>query len=153
MGLWKKTTSLLGHVVDFRVDRWVDLSYLKKSSAYYVEESKRLFTAQQPQQEEEFEEAVLRLALSPEDLSQQSKRYAYMAVLFIAIGALIFSYALLLVFLKNWMGSIICFALTLYALTLAFRSHFWHFQMSQKKLGCSVSEWFKSLIKGKRDYR
>jgi intracellular multiplication protein IcmV len=151
VGFWKKTKNLVGHVIDFRVDRWVDLDYLKKSSSYYAQETKRLFTLKKADHTEEFEEAAGRLSLSTEDLSQQAKRYAYMAVLFLAIGLLFFLYAIFLAVGKNWMSAIISCSLMIYALALAFRSHFWHFQISQKKLGCTASEWFRSLATNKRN--
>lgn len=151
MGLLKKIKSGLGHIFDFRVDRWVDLRYLKKSSDYYLQETKRLFTLQKAEHDENFAEAAERLTLSEKELDEQAKRYAYMAVLFLGIGLLFLIYGTLLVIWKNWMGSIISFSMTLYAFALAFRAHFWFFQISQKRLGCTASEWFQFFVKRTRN--
>jgi len=151
VGFLKKTKNLVGHFLDFRVDQWIDLDYLKKSSSYYLQETKRLFAPKKPEQEEHFEDAAKRLALSAEDLNQQAKRYAYMAILFLSVGVLFLLYAAFLAFSKHWMSTIISCSLMLYAFTLAFRSHFWYFQISQKKLGCTAGEWLQSLTISKRN--
>jgi intracellular multiplication protein IcmV len=150
VGFWKKTVNVVGHIIDFKIDRWIDLDYLKKSSNYYVQETKRLFTVKKAEQDEPFEEAVQRFSLSTEDLNQQAKRYAYMSVLFLSVGVLFFLYALFLTMGKHWMSSVISFSLMIYSLALAFRSHFWYFQISQKKLGCTANEWFRSFAIKKR---
>jgi len=38
-------------------------------------------------------------------------------------------------------------ALTLYVLTQAFRYHFWLFQLRNRKLGCTLSEWWNARVK------
>ena len=150
MGFWRKTKNIIGHLIDFRIDRWIDLDYLKKSTSYYFQETKRLFTPKKEEHPEEFKEAVNRLSLNTEELTQQAKRFAYMAVLFLSVGILFFLYAAFLAMSQHWMSAVISLSLMIYALALAFRSHFWYFQISQKKLGCTASEWFRSLAISKR---
>jgi intracellular multiplication protein IcmV len=52
------------------------------------------------------------------------------------------------------MGSIKAFivslVVTLIALILAYRYHFWYFQMKQRKLGCTFSEWYKQGLFGEK---
>ena len=39
---------------------------------------------------------------------------------------------------------------TLIALVLAFRYHFWYFQMKQHKLGCTFNEWYRQGLLGEK---
>lgn len=44
-------------------------------------------------------------------------------------------------------GALMCGVLTLILGTIAFREHFNWFQMQQRRLGCTVKEWFFSIFK------
>lgn len=145
MGVFRKIGNGLGRVFDFRIDRWLNLNMIKENTSFYIQESKRLFSVEQPEHLDEFDEAVNRLALSPEFINNQTKRYLYLAVFFLFCSILLVIYGFFLMLHSNQMGSLICFALTFYALTCAFRFHFWYFQIKHRKLGCSVQEWFKSF--------
>jgi len=145
MGFWSSTRKVLGHAVDLRADRWLDYEGLKRSTVYILSQTKKLFTPETAHKSESFEEAVDRLDLSPQALSEQSDRYNYIAIFFLITTAALLAYALLTVLLGNWLGAGITFALSLYSLSLAFRFHFWHFQISQRKLGCSVRDWARCI--------
>ncbi len=145
MGFWRKTGKVLGHAVDFRVDRWLDWEGLRKSSLYFWYHGKRLFKPKPPADPESFEEAVERLNLTSEALTTQKKRYQYLSFLFLAMAIAIFVYATFITTLGNWRGAILSFALAVYALSQAFRFHFWYFQITQKKLGCAPSEWLREF--------
>ncbi len=150
MGFWKTTRKIVGHVIDIRVDRWVDFEYHKKTLRYLRDEWKRLFSHQKPTRSEEFDEAVQRLSLTPDDLATQTQRFRYLAWLFIVLSLALLAYACVIGSNGNWTGTIISVSIAFYALTLAFRFHFWYFQMSQRKLGCTVQEWMRSLSPIKR---
>ena len=150
MGLWKGTKKVVGHVVDVRVDRWVDFTSLQNSTCYFWERAKSLFSIKTAEHPESFEEAIDRMALSPETIVKQSERFLRLALFFVLMTMALVIYAIVLYRLKNWTGMGICLSLSLYALSLAFRFHFWHFQISQKKLGCDVWEWCRLILPRKR---
>ncbi|HXH54211.1 MAG TPA: type IVB secretion system protein IcmV [Gammaproteobacteria bacterium] len=150
MGLWKGSKKFVGHMVDVRVDRWIDLASLKNSSLYFWERIKNLFSIQVAEHPESFEEAIDRMALSPETVTKQSERFLKLSLFFVLMAMALLIYTIVLSHLKNWTGMGICISLSLYALSLAFRFHFWHFQISQKKLGCNVWEWCRLILPQKR---
>lgn len=150
MGFWKGTKKVVGHMVDVRVDRWIDFVTLKTSTLYFSAQLKNLFTIKKAENPESFEDAVDRMALSPEDLAKQSQRFLKLSLFFLLMTAALIVYAVALFKLKNGVGGVICLSLSLYALSLAFRFHFWHFQISQKKLGCGIWEWCKVMSPIKR---
>jgi len=148
MGFWKKTGKVLGHAVDLRVDRWMDVKELKRSASYFWREGKRLFeaTKEKNKNSETFDEAVNRLNLTQEALELQKKRYQYFFIFFIAMAAALFIYTAVIIKMGNWRGACISSALAIYALSHAFRFHFWCFQIRQRKLGCNGREWLAHII-------
>ncbi len=149
MGFWSRTKKIVGHAVDLRFDRWADLEGIKRTSVYLWRQAKYLFTPQKSQYTETFEAATERLALSDQELSEQALRYRSLFILFLIITSLLILYASIIAICGNWMGGIISVALSTYSLALAFQFHFWHFQITHKKLGCSIQEWYQSLrLKG-----
>ena len=146
MGLWRKTTKALGLVVNFRVDQWLDLPGLKNTTRYFWQNGKELFKIQQAQYSESFEEAVQRLELTPARLNLQKKRYFSLFLLFLIVALALFAYTVFLLIVGNVLGALVSFSLVFYAASLAFRFHFWYFQISQKKLGCEIQEWLNSRI-------
>jgi intracellular multiplication protein IcmV len=153
MGFWRKTVKVLGHAVDFRVDRWIALEELKRSTSYFWRQSKRLFKKNPEAKPETFEEAVERLHLTLEALLLQKKRYQSFFFLFLVMASALLTYMVVIAKMGNWRGAMVSFSLAIYALSNAFRFHFWCFQITQKKLGCKTSEWFKHNLKMVQAYR
>ena len=151
MGFWSKTTKLMGHIVDLRVDRWLDLETIKHSSAYFGSRIRHLFRIKVSTHPESFEEATQRLDLNAQELAKQAKRYLLASYIFVGVAFCFFIYAGILAYLGSWMGTCMAFCLMLYAVSVAFRFHFWHFQITQQKLGCTLqdyrAQWFKTQLK------
>lgn len=144
MGLLKTSRKILLRTFDFRVDRWLDLETLKKNYSFFWQRTKYLFKADVAKTEETFEDAANRLNLTSEELANQAIRYRYLAFFFLSLVFGFGCYGLFLAYYGNWMGSVISFALGSYALALAFRFHFWNFQISEQKLGCTLEEWYQN---------
>lgn len=144
MAFWKKTGKVVGHLFDIRVDKWIDYKSLKRNTAFFIQQGKSIFNVEKATREETFEEAMERLQLTPEMIEEQSKRYLFFTYLFLLLSFFLLLYGIIVAFHENWMGLCIITALLLYSLVLAFRFHFWYFQMKQKKLGCNLREWFKA---------
>ncbi len=96
---------------------------------------------------ETFEEAMQRLDLTEEDLIERQKEFTRLCYFFLALAMVVVAYALYAAFTGTMMSSLISFCLALYALTQAFRFHFWLFQIKNRKLGCSIKEWMNSELR------
>lgn len=59
-------------------------------------------------------------------------------------------YLVYLIIGGHWKGVLVCFGVVLLAASLAFRYHFWLFQLEKRKLGCSFREWLKEGLLGKK---
>jgi len=150
MGFWRGASKIIGHAIDLRIDRWCDLPWLKKSTLFYWDHIKKIFTAEKAEHPENFVEAVDRLNLTPESLAKQARQYFLLTVFFAFSTLGLLAYAILTAYLGNWMGTCISISLALYASSLLFRFYLWYFQITHKKLGCTFQEWRQSISFFKR---
>lgn len=145
MGLFSGFRSAVGHVIDFRVDRWLNLKWNQETLGYFSNQAKKLCVVQNANHSESFEEAVKRLSLDEEKIAQCQRYYRHLYRFFFLTTMLLMSYATYISQLGNIVGLVMCLAIALYSLTLSFRFHFWHFQISHQRLGCSLKDWFSSI--------
>jgi intracellular multiplication protein IcmV len=147
MGIMRSVGKGLGKIFNFQIERWLDYRSLKNTTLYLYNRAKSLYsTPKNPSRTETYHDAVARLELSPEDLQQQMNHFQLLARVFFGLFILILIYGLWISLLGNWMGGIMCLALSIYALTNAFRYDFWKYQIQRQKLGCTVQEWFHHRI-------
>ncbi len=150
MGFFSGFRKFASQIVDVRVDRWMNFQGNKDNAAYLFNLAKGLFKRSPPAKLEAFEQVVETQALSNADLHEKSEKYKALALLFVFFAILLLIYTTVLICLGNFMGTCISAALVIYALSQAFRFHFWYFQISQRKLGCSLSEWYRFVSDFKR---
>jgi intracellular multiplication protein IcmV len=144
MGLFRFIGKVAGRIVDVRVDRWVSLNYLTDSFQQMKHSVRYLFVPARPLYHETFEEAIIRLSLTEQDLQARLKEFRYLTRFFLSLAGVLVCYTLYLVIKLSVLGTLISVCLSLFCLAQAFRFHFWSFQIQQKKLGCSVEEWLKA---------
>ena len=97
--------------------------------------------------QETFEEAMERLQLSEEALAARKKVFK-MQMLLYGIGAIaVGAYTLYLLIHNHWYSVSLSFLLTIFLIVSSLRSHFWVFQIQQRKLGCTLQEWLNASIK------
>lgn len=120
---------------------WFDWNRLKISTIYLMKGIKHFFVIQQ-QAGESFEAATQRLKLTEADLVTRKKGLLRLSLIMLAFACIMFFYAIYLLVMGSPMGGILALVVMLIALVLAFRYHFWCFQIQQRKLGCSINDWF-----------
>ncbi|KTC87411.1 MULTISPECIES: type IVB secretion system protein IcmV [Legionella] len=135
----------------FNVRSWIDFDRTKSFTLYLVNGFKKMFVPQKNDSGETFEEAVSRLNLSETELQDRKSALYRLSLLMSAAAILIFGYAIYHVFYGSYRAVIISLVVMLIALALAFRYHFWYFQIKERKLGCTMLEWYrKGLLGDKR---
>lgn len=126
---------------------WLDYQGLKEKNQTIFSTLKNLFSKPQPERQETFEQAKERLGLSDEDVKALEARYHLYALLFLLLGVIIFAYAFFLLFAYATItGWLLGLAAAAYSLSLAFKFDFWSFQMRQKKLGVTFTEWKRNIL-------
>jgi intracellular multiplication protein IcmV len=141
-----RTANVFGRI--FNVRAWIDFDRMKSFTTYLANGFRKMFVPQEQEAGETFEEAMSRLNLSEKDL--QSRQSAlYRLSLFMCVAAFfIFVYAIYHLFTGGYKATIISIAVMLIALALAFRYHFWYFQIKERKLGCTLKEWYRKGLMG-----
>jgi intracellular multiplication protein IcmV len=140
MGFWRNTRKVSGHFFSYRVDKWISYQYLKSTLMHMIFIVKSLPKAERARTKESFEEAILRLELSPQDLARKAKQLHQWRMLFLGLAVGLLGYALYTFSQDNGMGTLMALALMLYAVSQSFRFHFWHYQLKNKRLGCTLRE-------------
>ena len=128
----------------FGIPRAMGLGFLKSFNRSLGETTQEMLHPKKPTQRESFEEAMIRLELTEEDIKKRTQAFLKLMLLFTFLSFIMFVYAIFLFWENHFTAGIIGLVLTAMMLTQVFRYHFWHFQMKKRKLGCSIKEWLKS---------
>lgn len=79
---------------------------------------------------------------------QEAKRAFYVLTIIFVVGAcLLFIYFLYLLFSSDLLVAVVSFCVMMVFWAHAFKFHFWYYQIKRRKLGCTVQEWYRDLIK------
>ncbi|MDF1646595.1 MAG: type IVB secretion system protein IcmV [Legionellaceae bacterium] len=140
---------LFARVFHFRL--WLDVDRLKGFTQYLTGLLKKVFIPQPQKAEESFNDAKARLQLTDEQLLKRQQALLRTSILMLVLAGLLFFYGFYQLLYGGTLGVLLTLVVILIALTMAFRYHFWHFQIKEKKLGCSWKIWLnEGLLGGKK---
>ncbi len=134
----------------FKPREWSDWDRSKSIARFFLEMIERFFVVR-PQSEEKaetFDNAVAKYNLDEASLKAKAQGLERLSYSLVAVGVFLFFYAIYQLFYGSTRGMLIAVAETGIALVLAFRYHFWSFQIKSRKLGCSFKEWLDSFSGG-----
>ncbi|PJD92568.1 MAG: type IV secretion protein IcmV [Legionella sp.] len=97
---------------------------------------------------ETFEYAAAKYNLDEEALKAKAKGLQRLSYSLVVMALFLFFYAVYQLFNGSLRGVLISFVEVGIALVLAFRYHFWSFQIKSRKLGCGIKEWWNSFSGG-----
>lgn len=127
----------------FNPRAWLNYDALKQQTRLVYDIGRDVLTPETaPARKETFEEALVRLNLTEDDIKETSENYLFYSVLFLGCSLVVFAASFVMLFYYNTIsGWLIALAITALLLTQAFRFNFWHFQIKYRKLGCTFEEW------------
>lgn len=135
----------------FKFRYWLDFDRNRNFALYVVQVMKRILYPEAPELTETFGQAKKRLHLTDEILLKQQTSLFRLSILMSIWAFFGFIYMFYQLFSAHFLAALISLVLTGLALTLAFRYHFWYFQIKKKKLGCSLHTWFhEGLLREKK---
>ncbi len=102
------------------------------------------------QNAETFEEALVRLNLSETDVENRKMQFQRLSRIYLVLGVIVFMYMLYLFIVKAMFPALGCAGLLLILFSQFFRYNFWLFQLRERRLGCSFSEWLSEWTGKKR---
>lgn len=126
------------------VPKWIDYQQLVKNNRSFFGFIKKIFVPNQTQVQESFEDALIRLKLTPADLIQRNKEFTRLLYIWIFIFLVSISYSVYLLYIHSMRGFFPSLGINFIILTQIFRYHFWLFQIKQRRLGCSFRDWLNS---------
>lgn len=150
----KKSGSRIGRVLSriLNVRVWFDWERMKSFTLYLGNGIKRLFipdnTAVSAQS---FAKAQKEYNLTDADLVIQQNALFRLAVIMLIAALLILIYTGYLLFFGTLKAVLVSLAVMTIALVLAFRYHFWYFQIRKRKLGCTIKEWYSQGLLGEKE--
>ena len=147
-----KSESRIGGVLSriINIRSWSDWDRMKSFTLYLFNGIKKFMVPQKNVESESFEAAKKRLNLTDTDILRRQAgllRVCWLMLLF-AFGLL--CYSMYHFFYLNLLGGFLSLIVMCIALILAFRYHFWYFQMKERKLGCSFREWYQQGLRGNK---
>lgn len=122
---------------------WMDFEQVKNSTKYLGDGISKLFTLEPKVRNiESFEETMARLNIDEAKIISKQKSLFRLSILMLVLAFLVFFYAAMHIYLGNFHTAGASIVIFLVMLALAFRYHFWYYQLKVRQLGCTVKEWF-----------
>jgi len=137
----------------FRFRFWLDFDRIKNFTLYVVQAIKKMFVpdkAEVPDTEASFADAMKAQHLTEKSIVAQRQSLYRLSILMCVLAFGIFAYTIYLIIYAHYLAAGISFIMFLLGLVLAFRFHFWYFQIRERRLGCSFEEWFQQGLLGKK---
>ncbi|MCR9192854.1 MAG: type IVB secretion system protein IcmV [Gammaproteobacteria bacterium] len=134
----------------FNPRAWGDWERTKSTAQYFLAMIERFFVLRKKSKKyaETFDGAVAKFDLDEEALKAKALGLKRLSYSLLVMAIVLFSYTVYQLLFGSFRGVIIAGVETGLALVLAFRYHFWSFQIKKRKLGCGFKEWYKDSFKG-----
>ena len=128
---------------------WMDLDQVKHSTNYITNGTKKLFTMKEKVSVGEgFDATMKRLGIDNAGIEKQKKSLFRLSLLMVFLSFCVFSYSMTLIYSGSFHSAAASLVIFLVILALAFRYHFWYYQLKVRRLGCGLTEWFMSGLLG-----
>ena len=134
----------------FNLRRWFDWDRTKSSTLYLTNGIKKFLIPQKHTATESFTAVQKRLDLTDSDIIKRQQGLMRLCLLMLLFSFLMFLYTIYLLYYVQFKAFLVSFVVMMLGLTMAFRYHFWYFQMKTRKLGCSFKEWYQQGFRGRK---
>ena len=137
----------------FNVRQWSDYDRLKAFTTYIGETIKTVFVPTKIVPVDttvSFENAKIENNLTDEGLNKRKNALLRLSLLMCCLGILILGYAIYQASFGTWKAAMVSMVISMIGFVLAFRYHFWYFQIKERKLGCTFKEWYQKGFLGKK---
>ncbi len=134
----------------FNVHAWMDVDRLWLFVQHGYHMLRIWFVPQAPKHNHtSFDQALVRQGITEADLKVKQKALWRLSLFMLGMASLFLLYAIYLGAIGHGMSCLVSIILMMVAAAFAFRYHFWMFQITQRRLGCSGWDWIKYVILGK----
>lgn len=138
----------------FNIRSWADYDRMKSFTLYLFNGIKKMLIPQPKVNEDisaskkAFDDQFAAMNLTDQELSDRAKGLYRLSIVmcFVAVG--IFGYTLYQLVQGGYRAVMVSLVLTAISLVLAFRYHFWYFQIKERRLGCTIRQWYRQGLLG-----
>lgn len=134
----------------FNIRLWMSADSLMMFASFLKKTARQIFVISQHDTTESFEEACARLNVTDEILTSRACALRRMSQLLCLLNIGLLIYLGYQCFYGHIRGILMTTALIGMVGAMAFRYHFWSFQIKEKKLGCSLREWYQYGVRGEK---
>ena len=145
-----RTANVIKQILNVR--GWSDYDRIKTFTDYVATGIKKLFVPHKEKvadQDDTFKQVAAKLKLSEADLQARGSNLYRLSMIMGTVALIILGYSIYHIIYLNFKAVIISLAVMLIALVLAFRYHYWYFQIKERKLGCTLKEWYTKGLLGR----
>lgn len=135
-----KTSSLFKKV--FKYKSWADWERTRSMTLYLFNSIKRFVIPACSESKASFAEAQAKLQLTDQDLLSRAKGLFRLYIIMVVFSIIFFGSSIYHLVQGHYRAFFLGGSLNFVSLSLAFRYHFWYYQIKQRKLGVSLKEWF-----------
>ena len=154
-----KTRKLLGSL--FRIRSWIDLDRIRTISTSLFTGAIKLFTPPKhtpvadeklppAEQVEDFKRVASQYHLDNKALNKTAFSLLYWSYCMILFAVLLMALFIYYLIAGSFKACLLTFIGVGLAVILAFRYHFFYYQVKQRKLGCTVKELFQVELMGRK---
>ncbi|MBP9726658.1 MAG: type IVB secretion system protein IcmV [Gammaproteobacteria bacterium] len=130
----------------FDVPRWVNAKQYTEVNKTLYTKVKDSFRIARAQREETFEAAMDRLKVTEQDLKERIAANQLALTIVLIFIVLLCLYGFYLMLHGAVAGTLLVLAVVALSAVRAFQYSFWNFQIKNRKLGCSFSDWWRKSI-------
>ena len=135
----------------FKIRTWFDWERVKSFTIALGNGIKSLFIPQKSDAVESFDAALSKLKISESELLLKQKALYRLSIIMTLAAFLILVYTGYQLYYGSYKAVLVSLVITMIALVLAFRYHFWYFQIKSRKLGCTFDEWWRQGLLGEKE--
>lgn len=142
-GAYEKTKGTVKYF--FNIPAWIGSENVTDSGRWVLDLWNRLTHVSKSERQETFEEALERLGLTEEEIQERYKvfnRMAWLMVFMFFLGAVYTIYLAKTASLTILLAS---FGILVFLFALFMRYSFWAYQIKERRLGSSFSDWMRGL--------
>lgn len=142
----RRVRSFLGSLYD--VKAWLGYKHIASGASIISSTTRTIINTKDSAKllPEEFGDAITRLQLSDAELAEMQAGYLRNCMIFFIIGLLFAGYSVYRLYNAQFLSGLISIFLTTLTFIFSLASHFWYFQIKNRKLGCSLKEWYHNKI-------
>lgn len=136
----------------FNVRWWSDYDRIKAFNVYLVNGVKKIVSMPNNEPSKtNFNRVVASMQLTENELLAKKNNLLRTSLWMCSFAIILLVYMFYQLATASYLAVLVSFVLVLVAGALAFRYHFWYFQIKNRKLGCSLKEWYKQGIRGEKN--